>query len=48
MTKKEYLQQSDVPVHPVIVGRTVSNWARLERIIKNGFPEQYAKATELM
>lgn len=43
LTRHEYCNEPDIPVHPATVKRVISNWIRLEKIIQNSYPEEYAK-----
>ena len=45
MTAFEYKQQSDTPIHPIIIKRHIGRWVKLEHFIKIRYPEQYALAT---
>ncbi len=42
LDKREYMKQEDYPIRPVLVGRCINSWSRLEEMIKRNFPEKYA------
>lgn len=41
LNKREYMKQNDYPIRPVLVGRHIISWARLDEMIKRNFPEKY-------